>query len=487
MSSFQDFDGVVSLLKVAEQLLFSFPLPNEVVNKYEFIRNKTFAKCRIPCNSSHIRRLQIEAHSKAEKDSKVINASTFEYKDVDSQNRLQQAGLFIQKLIGLIEKCASMQEFAARLCESMINPTEKTVALPRTTDCPSFDIYESDMEAVIESYKKSVGTSEQILQEKLRQLGDFISSKTVYIKKLESEVLEGSKDLTLTSEDLTTKYRLLQEKCLKERNDYEKRIKELREEVMISKNASLTEARKMQNKEVERIIHERDLYQEEVEHLRLELSNVSESLQREVQSLHEDYEKTVQELTHKLSYQSKELETELQEKIESLEQTLYYREKELIEKNEQLRDEREKMVSELRKDLNFYKNNAEAGENCIEMIRSVAERIYKRYCEKPLETTDLMGTLMGQIEFLDQVIHKQAEDNAWLVDRLSEVNKENEGLRKTLKNVQSQQTLKELDASAIVLKSFEASRNKLKQQLTESTVQFPDTYSKLLHKYSVNN
>ena len=41
-------ESLLKLLTIAEELLFSFELPSDVVCKYESIRIKTFKRCKIP-------------------------------------------------------------------------------------------------------------------------------------------------------------------------------------------------------------------------------------------------------------------------------------------------------------------------------------------------------------------------------------------------------------------------------------------------------
>ena len=77
-------------------------------------------------------------------------------------------------------------------------------------------------------------------------------------------------------------------------------------------------------------------------------------------------------------------------------------------------------------------------------------------------------------------------DNNWLIERISEIGKENENMKNNMKTATVHETLNELNASSSVLKSFEVSRERLKKKLSESMVEFPNTYSKLAHKYNSN-
>lgn len=117
-------------------------------------------------------------------------------------------------------------------------------------------------------------------------------------------------------------------------------------------------------------------------------------------------------------------------------------------------------------------------------MQSVLSKVYKRYSDKLEDFGDVTNTIIKQIEFFDLILNKLTTDNAWLVDRLSEIGKENELIKKAMKAAAVKETIDELDASASVLKNFEKSRDKLKQTLNESANQFPNTYSKLAHKYN---
>ena len=488
MVSNPDIESLVSLLKVAEELLFSFPMPQDVVSKYEFIRTKTFNKCHLPNNSSHIKRLQLEAHSKLDKESStVINTSTLDLKDPDVQSRIQNYSNFIQKLFSTLERCTKIINQANLTCSQILNPDHSTNAFNiNQLDLPSLSLSysESELDPVHDSYKKSLSASEVKLFNTLTQISEIFESNSSYIKKLELETRENSSFLSKNNAELLEKNRILQEKFNKERLEADRKIKELREEVLLSKNLSLNDVRKAQNREIEKIMKERDMFQEESERLRDQLESVSSTLQQEINSLHEEFERSTQELSQSYSQKLKESEKKYLGKIESLEKTLYYKEKELSSELEEQAENNEKIIKKLEKDLNFYKNNSESLQACLDAIKEIAQRIYKRFTEHPVEFQDYAQGVTKQVEYLDRVIEKLSTDNNWLVDRISELNGENESLKKSLKESRLQETLNDLETSASVLKNFEQSRKNLKKKFSESAIPFPDTYSKLVHKYN---
>lgn len=491
MSIFQDFEGLLGLLKIAEELLFSFPLPAEVIKKYEFLRTKTFTKCRIPYNGSHIKRLQLEALSKLDKDTeKVINTSALEFKDIDLQNKLQQITLNTQKLANVIEKLFKLNEQIIYTCSGILNnemgTEKKTKNVSKLLELPlkPFDVYENDIEAMAENYKKTLAQNEILILNKLQAIDEEFHSKTIYIKKLEQDLNENTNELNKTQSEIMEKYNQLQDKYVKEKNEYEKKIKEYKEEMQLSKTSSLNEARRAQMKEIDKIIQEKDMYQEQSEALRRQLDDVSSALQIELKNMHEDYEKSTQELTQSLTNKNKEIETSLRYKIEVLEKTLLYREKELMDEINKLKKSNFDLTEKMTSEISFYKNNSESLQNCFECISGVLEKVYKQHSDKNIEPGDMSNTLMRQIEFLDLAIEKLSKDNSWLVERISEVGKENETLKKEVNKCKAQETILEIGASNKVLQNFEASRSKLKQKISESIKQFPDTYSKLAYKYN---
>ena len=493
MSNYQDFDGLLALLKVAEELLFSFPLPSNVITKYEFIRGKTFSKYHIPYSGSHIRRLQLDALSKLDKDSeKVVNTSTLDIKDMELQNKYQQSSLYIQKLFNLIEKNLKFQEQVITNCSMICNPEEfgpnNSKNNKNLLDLPikQLDIDEINTEKLIEDYRKNLSQKEGEIVNKLELIEDTIRSKNVYIRKLEQEIHGNRNGQNNYKTEIQENYDNLKDKFVKQKNDYEKKIKELREEMLISKGNFLNDARKAQLKEIEHLMQERDMYKEQAESLNNELETVSSSLQKEISILNDEYEKNTQEIVYSLTNKNKDLEYTLKEKIEQLEKTLFYREKELLDELNNNSQNNTSKIEELEKELSFFKNNSEALQNCIDCVQAVVTKVYRRYSEKNEDLGDLTNTLIKQVEFLDSVFSKLTCDNNWLIERISEIGKENENMKNNMKTATVHETLNELNASSSVLKSFEVSRERLKKKLSESMVEFPNTYSKLAHKYNSN-
>lgn len=488
MSSSQDVDCLLALLKVAEELLFSFPMPNEVISKYEFIRGKAFAKCALSYNGSHIRRLQLEAQAKLDKTSeKIVNTSSLEVKDLDLQNKFHQSSIVIQKLLDLLGKSVKISAQTIDNCELICNSEEFTrKTLRNLCDLPIVkqDIDENDFERVLEQYKFDISQSEYEIQGKLENIAGTIRSKNAYIRKLELEITEKRNEISSEKVELLETCENAKNKVFYMKSEYEKKLKDLREELLQAKSFFLNEARKAQLKEFEKLMKERDMYQEESAHLREQLESVSFTLQEEIRLLHEEYEKNIQEVSYGLSSQTRDVEFILKQKIESLEKNLFYREKELLEELSRTSQESNSKVQALEKDLKSCKDHEKVLQDCVDSIHSVVCKVYRRFSDTQENFGDLQTTLTRQIEFLDVVLNKLTSDNNWLVDRISELGKENENIKNSMKASAIKDTINDLNASTSVLKSFEASRERLKQKLSESSVQFPNTYSKLSHKYT---
>ena len=493
MSNYQDLDSLLALLKVAEELLFSFPMPNEVITKYEFIRGKTFVKCNLPYNGSHIRRLQLEAQAKLDKDSeKIINTSTLEVRDLELQNKLQHSTILIQKLLGLLDKSVKINEQIIYNCGMICNSAEFAPSSSKNKrklmDLPliKIEVDENDYEKTFEKYKLMISKNEGEVQSKLEEIEESIRSHNSYIKKLEQEITLARNGENKDKYEISENCENLRNRLAKEKFEYEKRIKELREELLLSKSSFLNEARKAQMKEIEKLMNERDMYQEQSDNLARQLESVSSSLQQEISALHDGYERNIQEFTYKLSSKNRETEISLKQKIEMLEKTLFYREKELLEELSKSSRENNSMIEGLERDLKFYKNNSEALQHCIDCVQSVVAKVYKKFSDKQEDFGDIGNTLMKQIEYLDAVVNKLTSDNNWLVDRISEVGKENESIKRSMRASAIKETITDLDTSSSVLKSFEASRERLKKKISEPIQQFPNTFSKLSHKYNNN-
>ena len=145
------------------------------------------------------------------------------------------------------------------------------------------------------------------------------------------------------------------------------------------------DVRKAQIREIEKIMQERDMFQDESERLKEQLDSVSFALQKELRNVHEDYDKTSQEMMQNFAYKLKESENKHVQKIESLEKKLYYKEKEFKDQVEKIDLEGQAEIKRLNKDLNYFKNNSESLQNLIDNVRVIAERIYKRFSDEPVE------------------------------------------------------------------------------------------------------
>ena len=363
MQKNQNIDSLLSLLKVAEELLFSFPLPSEVITKYEFIRGKAFAKCQIPYNGSHIKRLQIEALSKLDKESeKIIHNSVLDFKDVELQSKLQQSSLNTQHLLSLLEKCIKIIDQTTLNCSYLTTQdlvSENLISKSKIFDFPykRYDLDDQEMEILIENYKKTITQSETNLLNKLEFLEDTLKTKNNYIKKLELEISEEKTVLSKEKTDIKEDYENLKLKYNNERNEFKAKVKELREEVLLCKGSILNDARKAQLKDIEKLMQERDMYKDQSQSLDLELERVKFILQEEIKNLHEEYEKNIEEITQSLLSKNRDIEVSLNEKIDSLEKTLFFGEKEFAEKLDNKIKETGYKINELEQNLKFYKTS----------------------------------------------------------------------------------------------------------------------------------
>ena len=106
--------GLHSLLHTTEQLLFSFPLSPDVVQKYEGMKQSVYAKLGIEYSHSEIWKLQREAHAK--------NRQTAIDKGVQVSTRLpdqeQLFALQIQELEHCKTKTTSDSKGAAKAVSS---------------------------------------------------------------------------------------------------------------------------------------------------------------------------------------------------------------------------------------------------------------------------------------------------------------------------------------------------------------------------------
>ena len=233
--------NLLDLLVVAEEMLFSFPVPTDLRMKYEKMRSETFLKLRLRNNGVPLTVQAFEDKPGRDPSNKVFFLETF--------NCLQQAFHTIENFQEEISfKTVTMKNFYNKLnafgVKLQLKP-EKTM----TPEEPE-RFNEQDFEPLLEKYKQKIHEKNRILNN-LKAVNEKIEQKVLSsIELLKEKVSDESvliefKELQQVYKELQEKYKCVYRDLEKLKNDravetesYENQMNLLKKEIKSSKAKS---------------------------------------------------------------------------------------------------------------------------------------------------------------------------------------------------------------------------------------------------------
>lgn len=493
-----EVESVGNLLEVAEgkcylELLFSFPLPCEVVVKYEEMRERTFKKVGLFHSSSKIWRLQNEANQKAKlKSNKPEENERIHHEYIErlsfSHDITLRFGRIIEEILISLDKVSNKMCYLLENNSRIQYPFQSKVQELETIhykDISKFKEMESDELRLLDVLFQRYSDKEQEIIVGIEN----IDEKLVYYER-SIQGLEGKIDSILF-------------KHQSEKNELEARMQELL--ARCSSYSEQKEHSKLQSQTGEKIdilYHESRLLSMQNAQFKAALEEAAknekkktEKYSEEISTLENEFKNLAQEVA------SKEKENErLKEKLTQIkEENLQYKLKSSEFKEECVLLKNK--LSEVKEEYFHYKTFVEETSShnkevrrsngntilhqkireTLSRVKEITHEVFVKYEKSQQEWEELRwkndsdsehSEVLDEIEFLAYMLNKLANDNNWLVDRMAELGKENYQLREDGKSSSpsrvKEDTIIDLKAASSAMKGFEQARNKLLSQFSEA-------------------
>ena len=434
-------DAMHTLLNVCEQLLFSFPLTPQIVEKYETMKAEAFSQLNLHFDSSHIWKLQREAYETQKKSKDALDS------DQDSLARLRASH-------NITKSFAESLAWSAQKLNQISKKMNNNLGLESTHfTAPEFFHFEVTSQMRELSDFKPL-ESEQ--KELLRSVTSSIDYQTEEIEK----ALEHLNNLQEKVDSLKNQLKQKDQECQK--------ASQLLKEEQTAHERTLKDAKKSQ--EVEELKYQVFSFQKENNELKSQL----ETARQEVQEVTSDYENKIQEL----STTYKDTSFSNQRKVEELECSFQERESKLLAELEKLQTEDSTVLKNLRENNDRLQTKVQGFRQVLKAITERVSGCYNQFAQKDQEIANYYterkrefvelsqceiwryyAETLAELDFIGYMLNKLSADNDWLVDRLDELSKSSPA-----KETNYQQVLSSLSANELVLKEFEDARSKLLQQ-----------------------
>lgn len=276
-----------------------------------------------------------------------------------------------------------------------------------------------------------------------------------------------------------------------EKEETERAVKKLKDDSVRVQNELIDSNKRAQIEECSSWIKEKQLKDEQISKLKLDLEDLKLSTKNEINEINRNYAQKINQLNLRLD-KEKEVNEELEDHVLELQSTLKRRESELVEKLEKVTCDDSIAFKDFRETLDKYETNEHILKQVINYVYDKVHPIYLKYA--PVQK-DWAGEVQGkrstlmtvfshpmwqthveylvEIEFLIFLLGKLNNDKDWLVERLTEYGKENEKLRYKTPNGRSRQqspsnredvykqVWQDIRANDQAVRSFEDARHRL--------------------------
>ena len=452
--------GLLQLLTISEDLLFSFPLPADIVKKYEFLRSGIFAKLDLQHDFAKAWRMQREAHARtaAEKGIGPYKA-LFEdlFRSIDgvhgvckryraSLEEIQAAlsgqnGLIRARLDGTKEPTIAKSK---RIDMSELPPVDITEIQALTRHCQLYREVEAREQEEYSRLKREIEgrlAESRLLSE---QMLAVLTEQVACVKGLEAELHSEETAKKTAEERLVSAVRQLNE----EKQNLET---ELRRQFQYDWSQKMDRVKAEKDEEIRRLTPK----------INSESDEKNAALRKEMDRARSQHLLTLEEERHAHEVRESELQTSTQQLTEVL--------GELRERLQQaeLRDSvfREILRAVFEKAHFIYnkfaRTNAEWG-NEVKRRREAVEKQLGAEMEQYIDQ-------LLEVDFLSFFIQKLDSDNRWLAEKLADLSQENDKMRRVspAPSDLQRQIWADVQQSASALKEFEQARNKLLQQFQD--------------------
>ncbi|CAG9313774.1 unnamed protein product [Blepharisma stoltei] len=504
-----EIENMKILLEVAEEILFSFTLPPDLVKKYEFIRDQTFEKVGISDTSSKIWAFQSEAYARANSKSQQgkPNVMEDEIRDINYKLKAESLRHVIAKYSQILENSIKLlQNIEERIGnitsydECTFRPKLMTLSSPDEFSLKIADleissqrdpwfVLESEAERSFAVFSQKISNYEIEIFSTISKVADKYRQKSLN-SQTNSDGFNNSKGRSDNS-DLEEKLKAINDIYTKERKQTENKL-----------NFLLSQGYK--ENDIRKIIEEKDLYVEKFNILERELFQTKTLLQDEIRKLKIANKKSTIELESQTNSEIRAMKLSHSSEFEEYKKSQIKRESELLQNLENATENHSEIVRELQVSLDNEIRINDRLMRSFADIKGILNIIYQKFnSDEDAEFNQIKeeltriyqdfeeGDLLIKTRFLAHIIEKYNSDNNWLIERLGETQKDNERLQKiaSLKDETFQSMKTNYAQTSMVLKEFAEARDKLKNKfetsLNESSKspEKESTFTKLFQKY----
>lgn len=399
--------NLLDLLVVAEEMLFSFPVPTDLRMKYEKMRSETFIKLRLKNNGIPLTVQAFEDKPGRDPSNKVFLLETF--------NCLQQSFLTIENFQEEISfKTVTMKNFYNTLNAFGVKLQLKPEKI-MTPEEPE-RVNEQDFEPLLEKYKQKVHEKNQILN-KLKAESEKIEQKVVSsINHLKEKVSDESveiefKQMQQVYKELQEKYKCVHKDLEKLKNEkvvelenYENQLNSLKKELKFSKAKNEEPTEKADTNLIELMNFKQKIADLELSVSKLQSTNISLQEQSTQLSSENTLLKSKSEEQRQKNLKLKSTQTELEKtleyerntfelKVKTMQQELFSKKSDLksfqtehlqhiesTHKQElsQIQEKHEASILKFREEILHYKTQLSASEeNNKKIIKSLQLEVLK--------------------------------------------------------------------------------------------------------------
>lgn len=475
-----------SLLKVAEELLFSFPLPSDIVKKYEFMRESAFSKLGLPHSFSRIWSLQREAHSRSRIEKANSAAQTV---------APQEQGEIRDSLLRAYRKTI---ESTLIDLDSFIETLKLILGIPKDHNTP---LYISELETysrprrtlsedpgepqLFKSLQKEVSGRIHSLDDLCSLAKKAITLKDVAVSSAETRNEETLRSLARLTAQYEEKIRTLEENYEAEKADLEVSMTKTQEKHIVSQDQSFQEAHRNYLQEIEALLRERDQARDDYRQLQAEFDRTRASSKVDFEQLQTVYKQEMALLSQSLSSEMEKLKKSHYNQIEEL-KTAFERRRFEEESSQSSKSRSE--TAQLRQQVADFEQTAYRAMETLAELQRRTEALYFRCISEWTEQWRVVEAevragltrqldphmakkhleVFLQLEFLSFVLDKHAQKVETLQADLASEQQERRILDIRLASREPKRTAErfrdvqeDMDYAAGVLKDFEAARAKL--------------------------
>ena len=454
--------GLLQLLAVAEDLLFSFPLPADIVKKYEFLRSGVFAKLDWQHDFSKAWRMQREAHSRPTLPAQVRSVCE------DLTQNIEIYHTICARYRSTLEDfLVSLSSHNSLVKAKLSGTREQPISKSRRTEIPESSRSNVDdlqsLSRLCQVYQERQGTEQQ----ECTRLSKDIEGRLAETRLLSEQSLAmlSEQDACVKALEMELKTESAAKKSIEERLSLV--VKQTQEKLQ-------TVEGELRRDFLNELAQEQDRLQSEHEE---ELRRMGPKLATEMEERNAGLRKDLE----RLKAQHTEI---LQEERKSHENS----ENQLRARLQQLTEEDSEMLKELRERLEKAEMRDTIFRDVLRAVFDKAHAVYKKFAgtnsewngelrkrreaaERTLgpEAEQYVDQLV-EVEFLTYFVQKLDSDNRWLAEKLAELSQDNEKLRRASPAPTQElhrQIWADVQQSASALKEFEQARNKLLQQFQD--------------------